>query len=113
MSGQIVERELSGLVGELQEQGRHWEAELIALEINEAKDWLPDLIKVRDHWFDRMENNAADAAFAKACREFIKGCSCAQKDRPQDCPECSRAFLDAVVERATLHGLQVGENAVS
>jgi hypothetical protein len=47
----------------------------------------------------------ADAAFAAACREFLKGCSCAEPGRPQECEECTEAFINAVVERGKDHGL--------
>ena len=30
----------------------------------------------------------------KACREFIKGCSCALPPHPENCPECLVGFLE-------------------
>ena len=54
----------------------------------------------------------ADRDLAQACREWIKGCICAPAARPQDCPECTAAFLDAVLKRAQAHGLTIGSNAL-
>jgi ribosomal protein S27E len=55
---------------------------------------------------------AADRDLAAACREWIKGCSCAPADRPQDCKECTDAFLNAVLNRARKHCLRIGEDAL-
>jgi hypothetical protein len=55
MSSQIVEREIVGFIGELQEQGRHAEAAFLEMEIFEAKGWLPKLVAIRDHWADKLE----------------------------------------------------------
>jgi hypothetical protein len=55
---------------------------------------------------------AVDMAFAGACREWIKGCTCAPRDAPQECKECTDAFLKAVLDRATAHGLEIGTNAI-
>jgi hypothetical protein len=55
---------------------------------------------------------AADADFAAACREWIKGCTCAPADRPQECQQCTAAFLNAVLSRARKHGLRIGANAI-
>jgi hypothetical protein len=57
-------------------------------------------------------HEAADKDFASACREWIKGCSCAPSDRPQDCKECTDAFFAAVLARAKKHGLTIGINAL-
>jgi hypothetical protein len=56
--------------------------------------------------------NAADKDLANACREWIKGCTCAPADSPQECKECTDAFLAAVLTRAKNHGLKVGANAM-
>lgn len=56
MSSLIIEREISGFIGELQLQGREMEAELLAFEMNEAKGYLPDLLEIRDHWNHRISN---------------------------------------------------------
>ncbi len=58
------------------------------------------------------DHNTADQDFASACREWIKGCSCAAADRPQDCKECTDAFLNGVLARAKNHGLVIGGNAL-
>ena len=50
----------------------------------------------------------ADAAFADACREFIKGCSCAPASWPQNCEDCRDAFINAVLHRAKLYELEIG-----
>ena len=55
---------------------------------------------------------AADRDLAAACREWIKGCTCAPAARPQDCQECTAGFLDAVLKRAQAHGLTIGSNAL-
>jgi hypothetical protein len=56
--------------------------------------------------------NAADKDFAKACREWIRGCTCAPPDSPQECTACTNAFLNAVLTRAKNHGLEIGANAI-
>ena len=53
-----------------------------------------------------------DTALAVACREWIKGCSCAPAARPQDCQKCTAGFLAAVLKRAQAHGLTIGSNAL-
>lgn len=40
--------------------------------------------------------NADASAFEIACREWAKGCSCADAGSPEDCAECTQAFLDRV-----------------
>ena len=55
---------------------------------------------------------AADKDLAAACREWIKGFTCAPVDQPQQCQECTAAFLNAVLSRAKKHGLQIGANAI-
>jgi hypothetical protein len=54
----------------------------------------------------------ADAAFADACREFIKGCTCASASQPWECRECTETFARAVVHRAIAYGLQIGANSI-
>jgi hypothetical protein len=54
----------------------------------------------------------ANRDLAAACREWIKGCTCAPAGRPQDCQECTAGFLDAVLKRAQAHGLTIGSNAL-
>jgi|694.fasta_scaffold16660_5 hypothetical protein len=54
----------------------------------------------------------ADKDLANACREWIKGCSCAPPDSPQECTACTNAFLNAVLTRAKNHGLEIGANAI-
>lgn len=34
--------------------------------------------------------------FETACREWLKGCSCADKDKPEGCKLCTDAFLDRI-----------------
>lgn len=55
----------------------------------------------------------ADAAFADACREWLRGCTCAAADAPQECEECTLAFLEAIINRARAFGVAMGENAIS
>jgi hypothetical protein len=54
----------------------------------------------------------ADLDLADACREWIKGCTCSPRNRPQDCQECTDGFLKAVLDRAQRHGLTIGENSL-
>ena len=54
----------------------------------------------------------ADQDLAAACREWIKGCTCAARDTPQECEECTSAFLQAVLDRARRHGLEIGQNSL-
>ncbi len=30
----------------------------------------------------------------KACREWLKGCSCATTENPEECKQCTKAFFD-------------------
>jgi hypothetical protein len=53
-----------------------------------------------------------DVDLAAACREWLKGCSCAPATSPQDCPECTKAFLNALLKRAERHGIPIGGNAL-
>jgi hypothetical protein len=32
--------------------------------------------------------------FEKACREFLKGCSCVSEGRQETCPDCLEAFCN-------------------
>ena len=57
--------------------------------------------------------NAADRDLAAACREWIKGCSCASPEAPQECKECTDGFLQAVLSRAKRHGLAIGANSLA
>ena len=36
--------------------------------------------------------------YEKACREFLKGCMCAGKTKPQDCPQCLGAFVERIIK---------------
>jgi len=53
-----------------------------------------------------------DQDLAAACREWIKGCTCAARDTPQECNECTDGFLQAVLDRARRHGLEIGANSL-
>jgi hypothetical protein len=59
-----------------------------------------------------MNSLSPDQDLAAACREWIKGCSCAPKDAPWDCKECTDAFLRAVLNRAQRHGLPIGKHSL-
>jgi hypothetical protein len=54
----------------------------------------------------------ADRDLAAVCREGIKGCTCAARDTPQECKECTDGFLQAVLHRARRHGLEIGANSL-
>ena len=56
--------------------------------------------------------DAADTSLAGACREWIKGCTCAPASAPQECTECPEGFLQAVLTRARKHGLEIGINVL-
>jgi hypothetical protein len=58
------------------------------------------------------EYQAKSAALAAACREWAKGCSCAQAARPQECQECTAGLLAAVLKRAQVHELTIGSNSL-
>jgi hypothetical protein len=62
---------------------------------------------------DYLARTIADRDLAAACREWVKGCTCAAAGRSQDCQECTAGFLDAVLKRAQAHGLAIGSNAIS
>jgi len=32
----------------------------------------------------------------EACEEWLRGCSCADKNKPEDCKECTEAFLNRI-----------------
>lgn len=34
--------------------------------------------------------------YEKACREWLKGCSCADMQKPETCEECTKAFLEHI-----------------
>jgi hypothetical protein len=55
---------------------------------------------------------AADKHLAAACREWITGCPCAAPASPQECKECTDAFLAAVLKRAKTHGLEIGIHGI-
>ncbi len=59
------------------------------------------------------EEPSVDAALAAACKEWLKGCTCAPADAPQQCAECTNAFLESLVRRAQELGLPVGGNAIN
>lgn len=49
---------------------------------------------------------------AKLCREWLKSCTCAPADKPQECKECTSGFLEALINKAKQLGLTIGENAL-
>lgn len=59
-----------------------------------------------------MDNEALDRMFAKNCREYLKSCTCASKEAPWECNECTIVFLKALVRGAKVHGMEVGEYAI-
>lgn len=58
-----------------------------------------------------LEDADPQSTFSGVCAEWIRGCSCAPADRPQDCKECTDAFLRAVLRIAERRGLEIGVNA--
>lgn len=57
--------------------------------------------------------STADAAFADACREWLKSCSCAPPTKPHKCKKCTKAFLKAVRKRAKMFNAATGTNSLS
>lgn len=54
MSAQIVEREIAGFIGILQEHGQRAEAAMLDMELLESCGLLSDLVKIRDSWDMRI-----------------------------------------------------------
>ena len=57
MSSRIVERELTGYITLLQEQGRYSDAAWLDMGIFMAKGYLPDLIALRDYWATQLDGD--------------------------------------------------------
>lgn len=55
MSNQIVERELTGYIAQLQELGRYSEAAILDWDLFMAKGKLSKLIVLRDRWADQLD----------------------------------------------------------
>jgi len=34
--------------------------------------------------------------YEKSCKEWLKGCSCAGTNKPEECEECTKAFLENI-----------------
>ena len=49
--------------------------------------------KTREDVIRKWQEQGLANFFEKACREWLKGCSCAEKDSPEECEECTEAFL--------------------
>lgn len=39
--------------------------------------------------------------YEKLCKEWLKSCSCAPPDKPEECSECTDAFLSAIKSTAS------------
>lgn len=51
--------------------------------------------------------------YEKACKEFLKGCSCADEDKQEQCLECLKAFCDHIRELGEKDGYKkVNEHCV-
>ena len=48
----------------------------------------------------------SDNKYEKACKEFLKGCTCATLDKQEECPECLRAFCDCIRKLARDEGYE-------
>lgn len=56
--------------------------------------------------------STADEAFADACREWLKGCSCSPPGKPHKCKDCTKAFLKAVRQRAKRFDVPTSANTL-
>jgi hypothetical protein len=36
--------------------------------------------------------------YERACREWLKGCSCSDEGKPEQCEECTESFLNKIRE---------------
>ena len=45
------------------------------------------------------------------CLEFLKGCTCTDKSKPQECEDCLRAFVDAITKLSVELGLSNTNNS--
>jgi hypothetical protein len=52
--------------------------------------------------------NERDSELLRIAREFLKGCSCVPAGRPQDCNDCTDAFVKAAIESELKHGASHG-----
>lgn len=50
---------------------------------------------------DKSNERSPMNKWEKACREWLKGCSCAQDGKQEECQECIQAFLEKIREIKT------------
>lgn len=77
-----------------------------------VQQWWEEADQYQDDPKTYFDYVATDQDLAAACREWIKGCTCAARDTPQECKECTDGFLQAVLDRARRHGLEIGANSL-
>ena len=51
-------------------------------------------------------------SYEDICREWLKGCTCSAKESPEECKDCTDAFLRAVKRKAKSNGDPIGENSI-
>lgn len=56
--------------------------------------------------------NSAENLWEKACKEFLKGCSCVDIARQEDCKDCLTAFCDQLRSLATQQKHEMNEHAI-
>lgn len=61
---------------------------------------------------ERLKETDADRSLAGACREWLKSCTCASKDKAWECEECTKAFHEALYTRAKEHDVSIGKNSI-
>ncbi len=48
----------------------------------------------------------------KACKEFLKGCTCVDIDKQEDCKECLKAFCDHLRSLAIKENIKTNEYCI-
>lgn len=59
-----------------------------------------------------MNGITANAVLGEICREWLRGCTCASASDPSECQECTKNFLDALIQKAKELEIPIGENAI-
>lgn len=55
---------------------------------------------------------STDGAYETACKEFLKGCTCVEEDRQEDCWECLKAFCNRLRNIAKKKGQETNQNVM-
>ena len=74
--------------------------ELLVSSIKEALDNLPDWLYEETNSHSSVDiseiTEKIKNKYEKACKEWLKGCSCAKPNKPEECKECTQAFLNHI-----------------